>query len=223
MATNKCSWPYWHKLTLGCTEHEWPFWEVLVDSITKIWLIKFSREQKYVIRKNKIDVEHFFAKSRMFKSNVAISSQLNIIYMKISEGERSYCELLEWEKAEDRTGDGRMRVGGMDVNSRGQGEEFCHPSSRNRKWVKTSLLTFWPLQITFPPSPIPAAVWSPPSLPGSFSPTCFLYASPTPWISTARSLVSLNWSSETTLPKWFTDWLISEQYGLKTCDSHCRS
>lgn len=111
--------------------------------------------------------------------------------MKISEWERSYCELLEWEKAEDRTGDGRMRVGGLDVNSRGQGEEFCHPSSRNRKWVKTSLPTFWPLQITFPPSPIPAAVWSPPSLPGSFSPTCFLYVSPTPWISTARWLLFL--------------------------------
>lgn len=127
-------------------------------------------EQKHALSQ----LEHLSAKSRILKikcCHFLLSFQIPhiIIYMKISEWERSYCELLEWEKAEDRTVDERMRVGGRDgCEFQRAGRAVCHPSSRNRKWVKTSLLTFWPLQITFPPSPIPAAVWSPSLAPWIF-------------------------------------------------------
>lgn len=84
----------------------------------------------------------------------------------------------EWEEEED------------DVNSRGVW---------NRKRVKP---LSWPLtpvdNIPTPPLPIPAAVWSPPSLPGSVSHTGFLYESSS-MNPTALCSSCTNWSAETSV------------------------
>lgn len=138
--------------------------------------------------------------------------------MKISEWEYNCCELLSEKKLETLRNEWEWEEG-IHVNSREQREEFCHPSSRNRKWVKTSLLTFWPMQITFPPSPIPAAVWSPPSLPRFPCPTCFLYASLTPWFPHwGFFILNVNLSSETTFSKQLSG--VSVEFSLTTPDSN---